>query len=304
MSLFEKLKAGLTKTKKLFLTDIEEIFSRNHIDASAWEELEALLIAADTGPVFANTLIAKLKKLAGSTGVVDAVSLKEMLKDTMRETLALSNSGAYEISSDKLNAIIVVGVNGTGKTTIIGKLAYQLKSTGLAVTLVAADTFRAAAIEQLEVWARRLNAPIIKQKENANPVAVVFDAIRAAKASKTNVLLIDTAGRIHTKANLMEELKKMKRILERELQDEASLNILLVLDATTGQNALMQAKTFHEAIGVTGIALTKLDGTAKGGIVLRIASELSIPVRYIGVGEAIEDIQPFDSQKFITALLG
>jgi fused signal recognition particle receptor len=196
---------------------------------------------------------------------------------------------------------MVVGVNGTGKTTTIGKLARNLKNSGLSVMLVAADTFRAAAIEQLEIWSQRVGVPLIKQKFGADPSAVVFDAIHAAKARKGDVVIIDTAGRLHTKVNLMEELKKMKRIMERELPG-APHEILLVLDATTGQNAVVQAKMFNEEIGVTGIILTKLDGTAKGGVIIGIARELSIPIRYIGIGEGLDDLKSFHSEEFVGAL--
>jgi fused signal recognition particle receptor len=196
---------------------------------------------------------------------------------------------------------MVVGVNGTGKTTTIGKLAHDFKENGHSVMMVAADTFRAAAIEQLEVWSKRAEVPIVKQKMGADPSAVVFDAVKAAKAQKTNIMIIDTAGRLHTKVNLMEELKKMKRVMGRELPDSPD-EVLLVLDATTGQNAISQAKMFQEEAGVTGIVLTKLDGTAKGGIVVRIAKELKIPIRYIGVGEGMDDLKPFNAEDFVNAL--
>jgi fused signal recognition particle receptor len=202
---------------------------------------------------------------------------------------------------NELFTIMVVGVNGTGKTTTIGKLASALKKDGTSIMLVAADTFRAAAIEQLEVWSQRVDAPLIKQKTGADPSAVVFDAIVAAKARKTDAVIIDTAGRLHTKVNLMEELKKMKRIIERELPN-APHEILLVLDATTGQNAVVQAKMFNDEIGVTGIILTKLDGTAKGGVVVAITRELNLPIRYIGVGEKADDLLPFDPEQFIASI--
>ena len=218
----------------------------------------------------------------------------------MREIL-LRNEAPLQIPTDKIYTIMVIGVNGTGKTTTIGKLARNLKEEGRAVTLVAADTFRAAAIEQLDVWAKRVNVPLIRQAANADPAAVVFDAIRAAKAGPPGVVIIDTAGRLHTKVNLMEELKKMKRIMGRELPD-APHEVLLVLDATTGQNAIAQARMFRDEIGVTGLILTKLDGTSKGGVVVRIAKELGIPLRYIGVGEQLDDLRPFRAEEFVEAL--
>jgi fused signal recognition particle receptor len=228
--------------------------------------------------------------------------LKKILRETMKEILT-KQEAPHGIPPDGIYVIMVVGVNGTGKTTTIGKMAYDLKKRGERVLLVAADTFRAAAIEQLEVWSGRAGTSLIKQQSNSDPAAVVFDAIQAAKAGKGRVLIIDTAGRLHTKLNLMEELKKMKRIVARELPG-APQEILLVVDATTGQNGLIQAKMFQEEIGVTGIVLTKLDGTAKGGIVVRIVKELNIPIRYIGVGEGLEDLQPFDGDAFVEALFG
>jgi fused signal recognition particle receptor len=230
----------------------------------------------------------------------DSEILRKVLRDTITDTLK-KNESPLHIPKNELFTIMVVGVNGTGKTTTIGKLAHTLKKDGTSVMLVAADTFRAAAIEQLEVWSQRVAAPLIKQKTGADPSAVVFDAIVAAKARKADALIIDTAGRLHTKVNLMEELKKMKRIIERELPG-APHEILLVLDATTGQNAVVQAKMFNDEIGVTGIILTKLDGTAKGGVIIGIARELSIPIRYIGIGERLDDLKSFNSTEFVDAL--
>jgi len=218
----------------------------------------------------------------------------------MREIL-LKNEAPLKIPPDQIYTIMVVGVNGTGKTTTIGKLAHQLKGEGREVMLVAADTFRAAAIEQLEAWAKRAEVPLIRQAPNADPAAVVYDALRSAKAGRPGVVIIDTAGRLHTKVNLMEELKKMRRIMGRELPG-APHEVLLVLDATTGQNAIAQARMFRDEIGVTGLILTKLDGTAKGGVVVRIAQELNIPLRYIGVGEQVDDLRPFRAEEFVEAL--
>jgi fused signal recognition particle receptor len=228
----------------------------------------------------------------------------ELLKGVMKEhmlRILQADEAQEEIPTNRLYTIMVVGVNGTGKTTTIGKLAHDFKENGHSVMMVAADTFRAAAIEQLEVWSKRAEVPIVKQKMGADPSAVVFDAVKAAKAQKTNIMIIDTAGRLHTKVNLMEELKKMKRVMGRELPDSPD-EVLLVLDATTGQNAISQAKMFQEEAGVTGIVLTKLDGTAKGGIVVRIAKELKIPIRYIGVGEGMDDLKPFNAEDFVNAL--
>lgn len=300
-SFFDRLKSGLSKTRKLLLTDVDDILlGSKEIDQALFDELEEALIVADVGPAFTTELIESLKekvkrKELGSPGV-----LKKVLRETMREIL-FRNEAPLPIPTDKIHTIMVVGVNGTGKTTTIGKLAHILREEGRAVTLVAADTFRAAAIEQLEVWAKRVNVPLIRQAANADPAAVVFDAIRAAKAGPAGVVIIDTAGRLHTKVNLMEELKKMKRIMGRELPG-APHEVLLVLDATTGQNAIAQAKMFRDEIGVTGLILTKLDGTSKGGVVVRIAKELGIPLRYIGVGEQLDDLRPFRAEEFVEAL--
>jgi len=261
-----------------------------------------VLIRSDIGPAFTYELIEKMKDQVKRKELSRADLLKKILRETMKEILT-KQERPREISPAGIYTIMVVGVNGTGKTTTIGKIAYDLKNRGERVLLVAADTFRAAAIEQLETWSRRAEAPLIKQKPNADPAAVVFDAIQAAKAGKGRVIIIDTAGRLHTKLNLMEELKKMKRIVARELPGGPQ-EILLVVDATTGQNGLVQARMFKEEIGVTGIVLTKLDGTAKGGIIVRIVKELDIPIRYVGVGEGLEDLQPFDGDAFVEALFG
>ncbi|MDO9230586.1 MAG: signal recognition particle-docking protein FtsY [Syntrophales bacterium] len=299
--LFDRLKSGLAKTRKLLLTDVDDILlGSKEIDQALFDELEEALIVADVGPAFTAELIESLKEKVKRKELANPEVLKKVLRETMREIL-LRNEAPLKIPTDKTYTIMVVGVNGTGKTTTIGKLARNLKEEGRAVTLVAADTFRAAAIEQLEVWAKRVNVPLIRQAANADPAAVVFDAIRAAKAGPPGVLIIDTAGRLHTKVNLMEELKKMKRIMGRELPG-APHEVLLVLDATTGQNAIAQAKTFKDEIGVTGLILTKLDGTSKGGVVVRIAKELGIPLRYIGVGEQLDDLRPFRAEEFVEAL--
>ncbi len=300
---FDKLKAGLAKTRDIRLTDVDDlILGEKKIDQELFDELEEVLIRADIGPAFTYELIEKMKDQVKRKELSRADLLKKILRDTIKEILT-GQDAALKIPPEGIYTVMVVGVNGTGKTTTIGKIAYELKSRGERVLLVAADTFRAAAIEQLEVWSNRAGAPLIKQRPNADPAAVVFDAIQAAKAGKGRILIVDTAGRLHTKLNLMEELKKMKRIVARELPGGPQ-EVLLVVDATTGQNGLVQAKMFKEEVGVTGIVLTKLDGTAKGGIVIRIAKELNIPIRYIGVGEGLEDLQPFDGNAFVEALFG
>jgi len=298
---FDRLKSGLAKTRKLLLTDVDDILlGSKEIDQALFDELEEALIVADVGPAFTAELIESLKEKVKRKELASPEVLKKVLRETMREIL-LRNEAPLPIPTDKIYTIMVIGVNGTGKTTTIGKLARNLKEEGRAVTLVAADTFRAAAIEQLEVWAKLVNVPLIRQAANADPAAVVFDAIRAAKAGPPGVVIIDTACRLHTKVNLMEELKKMKRIMGRELPG-APHEVLLVLDATTGQNAIAQAKMFKDEIGVTGLVLTKLDGTSKGGVVVRIAKELGIPLRYIGVGEQLDDLRPFRAEEFVEAL--
>jgi fused signal recognition particle receptor len=298
---FERLKAGLARTRNAFIKNIDDILlGERVISQKLFDELEETLIMADVGPVFTYELIEKMKEQAKRNELGDAEILRKVLRDTITDTLKKTEA-PLQIPKNQLFTIMVVGVNGTGKTTTIGKLANALKKDGASLILVAADTFRAAAIEQLEVWSKRVDVPLIKQKPGADPAAVVFDAIVAAKARKTDAVIIDTAGRLHTKVNLMEELKKMKRIIERELP-AAPHEILLVLDATTGQNAVVQAKMFNDEIGVTGIILTKLDGTAKGGVIIGIARELNIPIRYIGIGERLDDLKIFNSAEFVDAL--
>ncbi|MGZ6223171.1 MAG: signal recognition particle-docking protein FtsY [Syntrophales bacterium] len=298
---FERLKAGLTRTRNTFIKNIDSILlGERVISPKLFEELEETLIMADVGPAFTYELIEKMKEQARRTELGDAEILRKVLRDTITDTLK-KNEAPLHIPKNELFTIMVVGVNGTGKTTTIGKLANALKRDGASLVLVAADTFRAAAIEQLEVWSQRVDVPLIRQKTGADPSAVVFDAIVAAKARKSDAVIIDTAGRLHTKVNLMEELKKMKRIIERELPNVPH-EILLVLDATTGQNAIVQAKMFNNEIGITGIILTKLDGTAKGGVIIGIARELNIPIRYIGIGERLDDLKTFKSSEFVDAL--
>jgi fused signal recognition particle receptor len=298
---FERLKSGLSKTRKLLMTDVDDIIlGSKQIDQALFDELEERLIVADVGPSFTAELIESLREKVKRKELSSPEILRTALRETMRDIL-LKNEAPLVIPHDKIYTIMAVGVNGSGKTTTTGKMAYNFKEEGHQVTLVAADTFRAAAVEQLDLWAKRAGVKIVRQAENADPAAVVYDAMRIAREGKPEVIIVDTAGRLHTKTNLMEELKKMKRIMEREMPG-APDEVLLVLDATTGQNAIAQARMFQDAIGVTGLILTKLDGTSKGGVVVRIAKELGIPLRYIGVGEKIDDLQPFRAEAFVDAL--
>ena len=301
ISLFDRLKTGLAKTRDVLTMDLNDLFSKKVIDKELYDKLEELLISADMGPQFTYDLIDDVKKRVSRNDLQNAGQIKKIMQEQMIAILQKIEK-PLTISKGQPFIIMTIGVNGSGKTTTIGKLASSLKSSGHEVILVAADTFRAAAIEQLEVWGSRVGAPVIKQKMNADPAAVVFDAVAKIKAGYSGVVIVDTAGRLHTRTNLMEELKKIKRIINKELPEVAQ-EILLVLDATTGQNAVNQAKIFKEEIGATGIVLTKLDGTSKGGVVVRIASELALPVRYIGVGEGLDDLRVFDSRDFTKALL-
>ena len=296
---YKHLKSGLSKTRKLLSTDINDLFAGNRkIDDELLEELEELLITSDIGVQTTQDLIESISKK--SSKISGPEELKAMLKEKILELLSPELPTTREIT-DKPHVIMVIGVNGVGKTTTIGKLASRAASSGKKVILVAADTFRAAAIEQLDIWSQKAGVDIIKHKENSDPAAVSYDGIEAAVARDADMVLVDTAGRIHTKVNLMEELKKIKRTISKKLPG-APHEVLLILDATTGQNALSQVKQFNDAIDVTGIALTKLDGTAKGGIVVSICSTLEIPLKYIGVGEKIEDLQEFDPIQFVDAL--
>jgi fused signal recognition particle receptor len=292
------LKKGLAKTREILTTDIDDLFrSKKQIDDDMLEELEELLITSDIGVQTAMDLMQAITRQAGR------IKGPELLKETLKQELLahLKRFPPPPTSEHKPHVVMVVGVNGVGKTTTIGKLAAKAVQKGAATLIVAADTFRAAAIEQLDIWAQRAGAGIVKHKADADPAAVAYDGMEAAKARKMDVVFVDTAGRLHTKVNLMEELKKIQRTMGK-LIPGAPHEILLVLDATTGQNALSQAKLFHEALGVTGLALTKLDGTAKGGIVFSICQSLNIPLQYIGVGEGVEDLQPFDPEQFADAL--
>lgn len=296
---FSKLKEGLTKTRQGFVAKIENLVSGKKIDEELYEELEELLIQADVGVSTAMELVDDLRAKVKERKIEDSLELKNVLKELIADIMG-SEEHRLNISGSPA-VIVVVGVNGVGKTTTIGKLAYNLKEEGRKVLLAAGDTFRAAAIDQLEIWGNRVGCDVIKHKEGADPAAVVFDAVQAAKARGTDVLIIDTAGRLHTKVNLMEELKKVFRVISRELP-QAPNEVLLVLDATTGQNAISQAKLFGQACGTTGIVLTKLDGTAKGGVVIGIKAELDIPVKYIGIGEKIDELKLFNPKDFVEAL--
>jgi len=300
---FEKLKKGLSKTHQGFVEKMDRLFlGKKTIDQDVLDELEGLLFEADLGVKTSAQLIEGVRQGLKRGELQEPEKVKEFIK---QEILRILGSGEKPLSIDfsqtKPFVMMVVGVNGGGKTTTIGKIAHHYSSQGKKVLVGAADTFRAAAVEQLEIWANRVGADLIKQSKGSDPSAVAFDSIHAAKAREIDLVFIDTAGRLQTKVNLMEELKKIKRIVSRECPG-APHEILLVLDATTGQNAISQAKLFHEAIGVTGIALTKLDGTAKGGIIIGITEELKIPIRYIGVGEGIDDLKEFRAAEFVQAL--
>ncbi|MCF6248642.1 MAG: signal recognition particle-docking protein FtsY [Desulfobacula sp.] len=298
--LFSKLKKGLAKTRKVLTTDINALFgSSKAIDESLFEELEELLITADLGIDITMEIMEKIRKKAKKLS--SANELKDVLKEELSALFPAKTKETEDHQKTKPHVIMVVGVNGTGKTTTLGKLAGKFNLQGNKVLIAAADTFRAAAIEQLEIWTNRANASIVKHKEGADPAAVAYDAVEAAMARDVDIVLIDTAGRLHTQKNLMEELKKIKRSVNKKLPG-APHEVLMVLDSTTGQNAISQATLFNEAVGLTQIALTKLDGTAKGGIVAAIANTMNIPIKYIGVGESIEDLQDFDATLFINAL--
>jgi fused signal recognition particle receptor len=296
----KSLKDGLAKTRKNLADKIGNLVLGEKISETFLDELEEALIASDVGVDTARFVLRDLKERFKRNELGAPAQVKERLKQLLVEILSARTS-AFSLSASPA-VVLVVGVNGTGKTTTIGKLAHRLQAGGKKVMLAAGDTFRAAAAEQLSIWGERAGVPVIKHREGADPGAVVFDAVSAVKARSFDVLLVDTAGRLHTKSNLMEELKKVKRILARELPG-APHETLLVLDGNTGQNALVQAKMFNEAIDVTGIVLTKLDGTSRGGIVFAIAKELEIPVKFVGIGEAVEDLRSFEPKEFVDALL-
>ncbi len=314
MDILNKLKKGLSKTRDILLTDVNELFSRDRkIDSELLEELEEILVMSDIGIDITMEVMERVKKKSATLHCADDLrvlfkdELKAMFPDSSAkgesEVISLDNSS--EVPTPKFvkpYIIMVVGVNGTGKTTTLGKLALKFSSEGKSVLIAAADTFRAAAIEQVEIWAKRAGVGIVKHKAGADPAAVAFDGVEAAIARGVDILLIDTAGRLHTQKNLMEELKKIKRSVSKRLPG-APHEVLMVLDATTGQNALSQAKLFNEAVDITSLAMTKLDGTAKGGIVIAVARNMNIPLKYIGVGEGIDDLQDFDPELFVNALL-
>lgn len=297
---FGKLVAGLQKTRDNIIAGVDSIFNGfSAIDDEFYEEIEEILIMGDLGIQTTMSIMEDLRKKVKENNIKDPSECKQLLMDSIMEQMDLGEN-AYEFEKRR-SVLLIIGVNGVGKTTSVGKLAGQLKDDGKKVIVAAADTFRAAAIEQLTEWARRANVDIIAQQEGSDPAAVVYDAVAAAKSRQADVLICDTAGRLHNKKNLMEELKKINRIIDKEYP-EAYRETLVVLDGTTGQNALVQAKQFMEVADITGIILTKLDGTAKGGIAVAIQSELGIPVKYIGVGEKIDDLQKFNANEFVDAL--
>ena len=299
MGLFDKIKSGLQKTRTSVFSKVDSLFKMGtKIDEELFEELLEILVTGDVGIHTAERICESVMEKVKKNSAKDPDEVKRILKEILIDTLSMDAKLNIE---SKPSLILVVGVNGVGKTTTIGKLAANLKNNNMKVILGAADTFRAAAIEQIQIWAERANVDIVRQEEGSDPAAVVFDTISAAKKRNADVIICDTAGRLHNKKNLMDELSKINRIVNRELP-ESSKEVLLVLDATTGQNAINQAKEFKKATDITGIILTKLDGTAKGGMIFSIMEELKVPVKYIGVGEQIEDLQPFDAENFVNAL--
>lgn len=304
VSIGEKFKQGLTKTRNSFTGRVNELVARyRKVDEDFFEELEEILIQADVGFDTVMELIDQLKREVKLRNISDTSEVQSVISEKLVEIYQGDDeaTSSLNIQEEGLTVILFVGVNGVGKTTTIGKLAHKFKTEGKSVVLAAGDTFRAGAIEQLEVWGERVGVSVIKQGEGSDPAAVMFDAIQAAKARKADILICDTAGRLQNKVNLMKELEKVKRVIEREVPG-APHEVLLALDATTGQNALIQAKTFKEATNVSGIVLTKLDGTAKGGIVLAIRNELAIPVKFVGLGEKMDDLQEFDAEKYVYGL--
>lgn len=300
----EKFKEGLTKTRDNFSGKMNDLVSRyRKVDEEFFEELEEILIQADVGFDTVMELVEELKKEVKRRNIQDTKEVRAVISEKLVEIYQGGKQASFglNIQENQLTVVLFVGVNGVGKTTTIGKLAHKFKSEGKNVLLAAGDTFRAGAIEQLEVWGERVGVDVIKQAEGSDPAAVMFDAVQAARARKADILLCDTAGRLQNKVNLMKELEKVKRVIEREIPG-APHEVMLVLDATTGQNALIQAKTFKEATDVSGIVLTKLDGTAKGGIVIAIRKELDIPVKFVGLGEKMDDLQEFDPERYVYGL--
>jgi len=299
MGFFDRLKESLTKTRKSFVGKVESILTGRKIDEAALEELEEILIMSDVGTKAASEIMTVIREKVRKGEANDVDSVRDLLKREMTEMLG--DPHPIAIFGNKPFVILAVGVNGVGKTTTIGKLASRFRSRGLSVLLAAGDTFRAAGIEQLEIWSQRADTQFVKHQKGSDPAAVAFDAVVAAQSRNIDVLIIDTAGRLHTKSNLMEELKKVRRSIDKAMPG-APQEILLVVDATTGQNAIRQAELFNEAVGITGIALTKLDGTAKGGIIFAVKKGLGIPVRLIGIGEGIDDLRDFEPKEFVEAL--
>ena len=300
MGFFDKIKAGLTKTRAALSEAMDDVFAANEIDEDFYDDLEETLILADLGRETALRVVMKLRHKVNNNNIKKTEKAREALKEIIADMLKVGDF-ALNLSTTP-SVILVIGVNGVGKTTTIGKIAKQQVDMGKKVTLVAGDTFRAAAADQLEIWAGRSGANIVRQHEGADPASVVFDGIQSAKARGSDIIIIDTAGRLHNKSNLMNELNKISRIVNRELPDAAK-EVLLVLDGTTGQNGLIQAKEFKEIAGVTAIAVTKLDGTAKGGIVIAVSDALQIPVKFVGVGEQADDLMPFVAKDFVDALI-
>jgi len=301
LGLINRLKKGLFKTRKSLVEDTEKLAKGRKVDDALLDEFEEMLIMADVGPQASIAITEALRERVREDRIKNERDLREAFKEEVAKILKPGHK--IMCAGEDPYVVLAVGVNGVGKTTTIGKLARRFTDHGFSVTLAAADTFRAAAIEQLEIWADRAGAQIVKHRSGADPAAVAFDAVSSAKSRGSDVVIIDTAGRLHTKSNLMEELKKIKRVVSKE-KPAAPHEVLLVVDATSGQNAINQARIFNEAVGVTGIALTKLDGTAKGGIVIAINKELDIPVKLIGVGEAVEDLQDFEPGEYVEALFG
>jgi fused signal recognition particle receptor len=301
MGFFDKIKAGLTKTRAALSEAMDDVFSASEIDEDFYDDLEETLILADLGRETALRVVMKLRHMVNNTNIKKTEKAREALKQIIADMLKVGDFALN--TSTTPSVILVIGVNGVGKTTTIGKIAKQQVDLGKKVTLVAGDTFRAAAADQLEIWAGRSGANIVRQHEGADPASVVFDGIQSAKAKGSDLIIIDTAGRLHNKSNLMNELNKISRIVNRELPDAAK-EVLLVLDGTTGQNGLIQAREFKEIAGVTAMAITKLDGTAKGGIVIAVSDILKVPVKFVGVGEQADDLMPFEPDAFAAALLG
>jgi fused signal recognition particle receptor len=301
-TVLEKIKQAVRKTQDNFTEKIQDLVAgRKEIDRDMLEELEGIMIGADIGVTTTTEILNSIRDQVSRRTLEDPAELRDAVKAELRKILSINDTAPRDVADSGPFVILMVGVNGVGKTTTIGKLAHRFRKDGKSVMLCAADTFRAAAIEQLEIWSTRSNVPLIKQKPGADPSAVLFDALQSARAKKIDVVIVDTAGRLHTKHNLMSELEKMTRIAKREVAG-APHEVLLVLDATTGQNGLTQAKEFTKSAGVTGLVLTKLDGTAKGGVVTAIAKELKIPIRFVGVGEKLDDLVEFSAEDFVESL--